>query len=92
MTGAFFFLFVVLLVVTLSNTPFVKGKLGEFKVSYLVQKYLKPPTYQVLDDITIPSINGTTQIDHVVVSPYGIFVIETKNFKGWIFGSDRDKY
>jgi hypothetical protein len=29
---------------------------------------------------------GTTQIDHVVISPYGIFVIETKSHKGMIFG------
>ena len=29
---------------------------------------------------------GTTQIDHILVSKYGIFVIETKNRKGWIFG------
>ena len=35
----------------------------------------------------VPSRNGTTQIDHILVSAYGIFVIETKNLKGWIFGS-----
>jgi Nuclease-related domain len=34
-----------------------------------------------------PARNGTTQIDHVVVSIYGLFVIETKNMDGWIFGS-----
>jgi restriction system protein len=92
MVGAFFFLFVILLLVTLGNSPYVKGKLGELKVSSLLQKHLKPPTYQVLDDITVPSVNGTTQVDHIVVSQYGIFVIETKNFKGWIFGNARDKY
>ena len=31
----------------------------------------------------------TSQIDHVVVSNYGIFVIETKNYKGWILGDER---
>jgi hypothetical protein len=31
---------------------------------------------------------GTTQIDHIVVSVYGIFVIETKNYKGWITGNE----
>lgn len=92
MTGAIFFLLLIFLLITLSNSPFAKGKLGELKVSSLLKKQLKPPTYQVLDDITVPSFNGTTQIDHVVVSPYGIFVIETKNFKGWIFGNTQDKY
>ena len=30
----------------------------------------------------------TSQIDHIVLSEYGIFVIETKNYKGWIFGNE----
>lgn len=34
----------------------------------------------------------TTQIDHVVVSNYGIFVIETKNYQGWILGNEFDDY
>ncbi|WP_277373499.1 NERD domain-containing protein [Pseudomonas sp. AA-38] len=33
--------------------------------------------------------NGTTQLDHVFLSPYGIFVLETKNMSGWIFGSEK---
>ena len=33
--------------------------------------------------------NGTTQIDHIVVSRYGVFIIETKNYKGWIFGGEK---
>ena len=43
--------------------------------------------YKVYNDVLIPRQNGTSQIDHIVVSPYGIFVIETKNYKGWIFGN-----
>lgn len=33
-------------------------------------------------------VKKSSQIDHLIVSPYGIFVIETKNHKGWVFGSD----
>lgn len=43
--------------------------------------------YKIYNDVLFPCKNGTNQIDHIVVSPYGIFVIETKNYKGWIFGS-----
>lgn len=56
-----------------------------------------PQEYLVLDDVIIPdqvtnpSKNYTTQIDHVVVSPFGIFVIETKNYSGWIFGAEKSK-
>ena len=43
--------------------------------------------YLVMNDIMIPDgYGGTTQIDHIIISPYGIFVIETKNISGWIFG------
>lgn len=38
-----------------------------------------------------PKKKGTTQIDHVLLSRYGIFVIETKNMKGWIFGNEKQK-
>ena len=31
-------------------------------------------------------VQKSTQLDHVIVSPYGIFIIETKNHKGWVFG------
>lgn len=38
----------------------------------------------------LPTPDGTTQIDHVIVSRYGIFVLETKNYKGWIYGNEKD--
>ena len=39
------------------------------------------------------AVGVTTQIDMVVVSPYGVFVIEVKNFKGWVFGTpDQSKW
>lgn len=37
--------------------------------------------------MTLVDDTGSTQIDHLFVSPYGLFVVETKNYKGWIFGS-----
>jgi len=72
--------------------PFLKGKLGEFAVAAHVKLYLKDPQYILLNDLTLPDGTGaTTQIDHLLLSPYGIFVIETKNYKGWIFGNERQK-
>jgi hypothetical protein len=40
--------------------------------------------------VTVPAKGGTTQIDHVIVSRFGVFVVEAKNMNGWIFGSERD--
>lgn len=43
-----------------------------------------------MDNATVMAADGsTTQIDHVIVSRYGIFMIEARNMKGWIFGSEK---
>ena len=68
-----------------------KGKIGENKVSKALCAKLDKE-YLFLNDVIIPdNVGGTTQIDHIVLSPYGIFVIETKNLKGWIFGNADSK-
>lgn len=74
------------------NRSKVRGLWGEKKVSALLA--LLGGEYKVLNDVLIRTPNGdTTQIDHIVVSPYGIFVIETKNYKGWILGGENsDKW
>jgi hypothetical protein len=46
----------------------------------------------VVNNLLLPMPQGTTQIDHVVVSNYGVFVIESKNISGTIYGSAEDKY
>ncbi|WP_179994847.1 nuclease-related domain-containing protein [Acinetobacter sp. YH16053] len=71
--------------------PFLKGKVGELAVSTHVKLYLDE-RYILLNDVTLPDESaGTTQIDHILLSPFGVFVIETKNYKGWIFGGERQK-
>ena len=53
-------------------------------------KYLDKNIYTVLNDIMI-DVNGKTyQIDHIVLSKYGVFVIETKQYNGYITGSKYD--
>ncbi|WP_421381983.1 NERD domain-containing protein [Bacillus salacetis] len=85
-------LFLLLLVAAaLLNHPSVKGMIGESWIRFHLSK-LDQENYFILHNILLPAQNGkTTQVDHVVVSPYGIFVIETKNYKGWIFGSEKSK-
>ena len=48
---------------------------------------LDSSVYHRYHNLIIQGKNGTTQIDHLIVSQYGLFIIETKNKKGWIFGS-----
>ncbi|MGQ5394400.1 NERD domain-containing protein [Paenibacillus sp. M.A.Huq-84] len=83
---------VLIIVLTILQLPSVKGYFGERSISIKLKK-LDPQKYIVLNDVMIPSVKGkTTQIDHVVVSLYGIFVIETKNYRGWIYGNEHSEY
>ena len=45
----------------------------------------------LLNNVTLSTPDGTTQIDHVLVAATGIFVIETKHYSGWIFGNPQDR-
>ncbi len=83
---------VVFLLILNSYVPHIKGKVGEGRVQLWVNQQLNPNIYHLINHITLPtSGHGSTQIDHILVSVYGVFVIETKNMTGWIFGSEYDK-
>lgn len=62
---------------------------GEAIVSDVLTKTFPPPMYHLLNNLTIPVKDGTTQIDHVLVSRFGVFVIETKHYQGWIFADSK---
>lgn len=74
------------------RSPRFKGWWGERKVQQWLARDLNPQHYHCVHNITLRLADGnTTQIDHVVVSPYGLFVLETKHMRGWIFGSEKQK-
>ena len=70
------------------NSPTVIGAAGERRVNATLNRNLNEQDYVLLDDLTLPTSDGTTQVDHIVLSRFGIFVIETKNMSGWIFGGE----
>ena len=92
MLGGVFALLVVLRIFLLWwNSPKRKGARGEKLVAGRLRKGL-PDMYRILNDIYLPLPDGTTtQIDHIVVSQYGVFVVETKTYSGWIFGDEKSK-
>lgn len=64
-----------------------KGELGEYKID--IQLDQLPKDYRCLNDLLVENPkakSGYSQVDHVIVCPYGIFVIETKNYQGTIYG------
>jgi hypothetical protein len=69
----------------------VKQNKGEATVRKRIIHNYNSPKFHLLNDITLPFQDGTTQIDHILVSTKGVFVIETKNYSGWIFGNVKSK-
>lgn len=66
------------------------GIAGEKTVAKLLAKL--DDNYIVYNDIIIGGKEKGAQIDHLVLSPYGLFCIETKSMKGTITGREDDRY
>lgn len=82
----FVWLFPFLVLIAVLKSPWFKGVAGEFIVNLSAWLLLRKKQYRLIRNVTLPTERGTTQIDHIIVSAYGVFVVETKNIKGWIFG------
>ena len=68
-------------------TPWVRGKLGEARV----RKRLARIWSEALHDVILPaSRGGLTQVDHLVLTGAGLLVVETKNYRGRIFGREQE--
>ena len=90
--GLFWYLVLALVFVVLAavlRSPRFKGWRGERAVQRTIAQRLNPLIYSDLHNITLPAGEGSTQIDHLIFSPYGLFVLETKNYQGWIFGTEK---
>lgn len=66
------------------------GRLDEWRVANKLSKL--PQEYIIFNNLLFASLNKSTQIDHLVISPYGIFVIETKGHHGLITGNENEAY
>lgn len=83
---------IMLMLILIPFWPSIKGAIGENRVRRIL-KGLDSELYTVLHNVFIRLPDGrTTQIDHIVISTTGIFVIETKNYSGWIYGDKKSEY
>ncbi len=73
-----------------NSPPVYFGKTGESAVSSVLAAYCRSSGAHYFDNITLPFDDGTTQIDHVLVTKKGILVIETKHWSGSIYGKAED--
>lgn len=86
------FFLAVILALTVFRAKF-KGDIGELAVAYMLRD-LDKEKYRIIHDIKLKNVGGstsTTQIDHIVISTYGIFIIETKAYKGKIYGKENSQ-
>ena len=81
----------LIIIIGIAKSSWFKGVAGEFIVNTAIKLFLDKRKYKLIKNVTLPTDDGTTQIDHIILSEYGIFVVETKNMKGWIFGSEHQK-
>lgn len=81
---------IILIIYLKLNSTKIKGQYGEYVISKKL--FTLPDEYFLFNDIYLYVDGRSVQIDHIVISKYGIFVIETKNYKGWIFGNEKSDY
>jgi hypothetical protein len=71
--------------------PKIIGFLGEKEAAFFLLR-LDSKKYKVINNLMTNIEGETTQIDHLIISNFGIFVVETKNYKGWISGDEFSDY
>ena len=81
-------LFIILIVYL--KQPSTRGKRGENKVGWVIGETIENEQY-VINDLILVNEGKSSQIDHIVINPRGIFVIETKNYSGEIYGSESQR-
>jgi restriction system protein len=69
------------------RSSWFKGAAGEALLRFSAYLHLDAKVYRRFHNVTLMTEDGSTQIDHVFVSRFGVFVVETKNMSGWIFGN-----
>ena len=90
--GVFIFVLVIALIGVFLSTPIMRGKIGELKISLLLKSITKKYNGKVINDVIILDENNkSSQIDHILFHTSGIYVIETKNYSGRIYGKENQK-
>ena len=67
------------------------GAYGEYLTQYLFNSVRFKGYYKTLQNIYVPYKDSTSEIDVLVAHKKGIYVIESKNYSGWIFGSENQQ-
>jgi hypothetical protein len=73
------------------NRKEMLGRMAEVRLAKLLARQL-PEAYTHYHNLVLNTAQGDlTEIDHLVLSPFGIFVIEVKHYHGWVFGKEHQE-
>lgn len=67
-----------------------KGETGEDIIELRLMSLNIPK--KIIRNLYIPYNGSTTEVDIVLITEYGLYVFESKNYSGWIFGNENNKY
>lgn len=68
-----------------------KGRFGEYQIYRRLSFYERKGAGLLFNCYLPKSSGGTTEIDAVMVHTSGIYVFESKNYSGWVFGRETDR-
>lgn len=71
------------------NEKIEKGNEGENAICRLIENNIHT-YYKIVRNVYIPINDKKTEIDIILITATGIFVIESKNFSGAIYGKEQD--
>lgn len=77
----------LVLLIAFISSPRFRGDIAQSRVRRLLAAGLEGSRYTVFNDLVVPSGGGTTRVDHVIVSRFGVFVIASRYVPGWISGT-----
>lgn len=78
----------LLLLIVFIASPRFRGDIAESRVRRILAQGLDKRHYTILNDRVLPLGGGTIDIDHIVVSKFGIFVIDSLQARGWVSGTE----
>ncbi len=81
---------IIIILTVISKSPQIKGAAGEFLVRSSLGRNIPNERY-VINNLLLYNDGRSHQIDHIVIKKTGVFVIETKNYSGRIYGSDNQR-
>ena len=65
---------------------------SEREIAEIITSQINPTNEVLINNVTLRLLDGrTTQIDHILISQYGVYAIETKDYRGWIFGNGKSE-